>query len=350
LTKKKLEANIALTEDKISAKNYEIQNIGIQIAGKEGDIGDNQRIIAKAYLTMNELDGQSLPLLVLGSRSISEALNIFDQLDVLQQNLYSKIDLLNKDKSNLESNKNASEKAKADLVKLNKQLGDDCALVLSTSAEQTALLKQTNQSEASFKSLLASKKAQEAAFQAEINSYESQLHLLVNPSLIPNTGSGVLTWPLDKIRITQYFGNTPFATANPQIYNGKGHTGVDFAASIGTPIKAALAGTVVGMGNTDAFKGCYSFGKWIMLKHDNGLSTLYAHLSLQKVSMGQVVSTGDMIAYSGNTGYSTGPHLHFGVYATEGVQIKRFDTSINCKGATIPTADFKAYLNPLSFL
>ena len=168
--------------------------------------------------------------------------------------------------------------------------------------------------------------------------------------MIPKTGSGVLIWPLDNVYITQYFGNTSFATANPQVYNGRGHTGIDFRASIGTPVRSSLSGVVQGTGNTDAIRGCYSYGKWIMIKHPNGLSTLYAHLSLQNVIIGQEVKTGQVIGYSGNTGYSTGPHLHFGVYATQGVKIQTFSTSVNCRGAVIPVADYKAYLNPLSFL
>jgi murein DD-endopeptidase MepM/ murein hydrolase activator NlpD len=155
---------------------------------------------------------------------------------------------------------------------------------------------------------------------------------------------------LGKVIITQYFGNTEFATKNAQIYNGKGHTGVDFGASVGTPVKAAMDGIVTGVGNTDLVRTCYSYGKWIFIKHPNGLSTLYAHLSNQTVQDGQTVSTGQTIGYSGNTGYSTGPHLHFGVYATQGVRVTSFDNSINCKGVVLPLADPKAYLNPLSFL
>jgi murein DD-endopeptidase MepM/ murein hydrolase activator NlpD len=350
LTRKKLEANISVTQDKIAAKNYEIQKLGTQISGKESDIDDDKRIIAKAFSSIREIDDRSLLEMMLASDSLSKAWDSAERLSTLQTGLYGRIDRLNKDKSDLEVNKRATEKAKAELIALNKQLSDQRAIVLSTVAEQNALLKQTNQSEASYKKVLADKRAQEAAFQAEINDYESQLDLLVNPALIPHTGSGILAWPLDKIFITQYFGNTSFATANPQIYNGKGHTGVDFRASIGTPVKAAASGTVLGMGNTDLYPGCYSYGQWIMIKHPNGLSTLYAHLSLETVSVGQTVKTGDMIGYSGNTGYSTGPHLHFGVYATQGVQIKKFDNSVNCKGATIPIADYKAYLNPLSYL
>ena len=354
LNKKKLEANIGLTQDKISTKNYEIQRLGLQIAGKENNIEDNKRIIAKSYSSIRELDNNSLLELILANDSLSSAWNSIDQLGTLQTSLYSRIASLNKDKINLEANRRATEKAKSELITLNKELGDQRAIVLSTVAEQNALLKQTNQSEVAYKKLLADKKAQEAVFQAEINEYESQLNLLINPSLIPHTGSGVLLWPLAKIQITQYFGNTTFATANPQVYNGRGHTGVDFRASIGTQVKAAASGIITGSGNTDMYRGCYSYGQWIMIKHANGLSTLYGHLSLRNVSIGDEVRVGDLIGYSGNTGYSTGPHLHFGVYATQGVRIttitkKNFPNS-GCIGASMPLADPKAYLNPLSYL
>jgi len=181
---------------------------------------------------------------------------------------------------------------------------------------------------------------------------ESQLKLAVDSGKLPDTGKGILAWPVDKVFVTQYFGNTPFATANAQIYGGKGHNGIDLRASIGTPIKASMSGTVVGLSNTDTIRGCYSYGKWVMVEHPNGLSTIYAHLSLQSVTKGQSVSTGQIIGYSGNTGYTTGPHLHYTVYATEGTRIKTLSKgeSNHCTGATIPVADFKAYLNPLSYL
>jgi murein DD-endopeptidase MepM/ murein hydrolase activator NlpD len=87
-----------------------------------------------------------------------------------------------------------------------------------------------------------------------------------------------------------------------------------------------------------------------MVKHTNGLSTLYAHLSVIKVSPGQQVTTGETLGYSGNTGYSTGPHLHFTVYASQGVKIMS-RKSAACGGTyTMPIADLKAYLNPMSFL
>lgn len=350
ITDKKLKADITVTEDKIATKNLEIQRIASQIVTKEGDISDDHRIVIHALTTMSELDSRSIIEIFLASRSIADAWNDLSTVATVEGSVMSHIDKLESDKSTLETNKSASEKAKTDLVTLSNQLALQRKVVLSTEADKNSLLNQTKQSQTQFAALLAQKKSQETALEQEILTFESQLQLVVDPSKLPAPGTNVLTWPLDAIYVTQYFGNTPFSTANPQIYNGKGHTGVDFRASIGTPVKAALDGIVVGEGNTDLIPGCYSFGKWIMLKHADGLSTLYAHLSLQGVTVGQSVTTGEFIGYSGNTGYTTGPHLHFGVYATQGTEIKLFDTSVNCKGAIIPIATLKAYLNPLSYL
>ncbi|MDE2172465.1 MAG: peptidoglycan DD-metalloendopeptidase family protein [Patescibacteria group bacterium] len=350
LNRRELEAKISLTENQIAAKNLEIEQLGSQIGKKQGNIDDDRRIVRQTFMALEENSGLSLIDIFLGSNTITDAISGLDRLAALQNNVYDRIHQLSSDKVSLVSSQQASEAAKADLLALNSQLSDQRSIVLQTANAKNTLLAQTNQSESSYAKLLADTKAQELELQQEINSYELQLHLLVNPSQIPPSGSGVLSWPLDSIRITQYFGNTPFATANPQLYSGMGHDGVDFAASIGTPVKAALSGVVIGVENTDLYPGCYSFGKWIMIKHANGLSTLYAHLSLQSVHVGQQVSTGQLIGYTGNTGYTTGPHLHFGVYATAGTVIRKFTTSKHCQGAIIPLADFSAYLNPLSYL
>ena len=174
---------------------------------------------------------------------------------------------------------------------------------------------------------------------------------VLNPDNLPKIGSKVLHWPLDHIWITQYFGNTRFAKSGA--YNGHGHNGVDFGTAIGTPVKAALSGVVVETGNTDAYKGCYSYGKWVLIKHGNGLASLYAHLSDIRVKAGQRVNTGQIIAYSGNTGYTTGPHLHFTVYAADAVKVVplgKWRKTYYCAKARVPVAPLNAYMNPMDFL
>lgn len=83
------------------------------------------------------------------------------------------------------------------------------------------------------------------------------------------------------------------------------HDGYDLAAAAGTPIRASKAGKVVFAGR----KGGY--GNTVILAHSGGWSTLYGHASRLAVKVGQVVEAGDVIAYVGSTGHSTGPHLHY---------------------------------------
>lgn len=89
-----------------------------------------------------------------------------------------------------------------------------------------------------------------------------------------------------------------------------GYNGVDIAASVGTPIVAAAGGQVI-IARWGSWNGGY--GNYVVIKHNNGMQTLYAHLNSIGVSQGQWVSQGQSIGTMGNTGRSTGPHLHFEV-------------------------------------
>jgi LysM repeat protein len=89
-----------------------------------------------------------------------------------------------------------------------------------------------------------------------------------------------------------------------------GYNGVDLAASVGTPIMASADGTVI-LSRTSGYNGGY--GLYVVIKHANGTQTLYAHMSQVNVAVGEVLKQGEVIGAVGNTGRSTGPHLHFEV-------------------------------------
>jgi murein DD-endopeptidase MepM/ murein hydrolase activator NlpD len=105
-------------------------------------------------------------------------------------------------------------------------------------------------------------------------------------------------WPLKDVQLTSVFGK-----------RGRSHhEGVDLRARVGTPVYSAHSGEVVYA--DDQISG---YGKMVIMREKNGLFSLYAHCSRLKVSTGDAVKRGQLIALSGNTGSSTGPHLHFEV-------------------------------------
>ena len=97
--------------------------------------------------------------------------------------------------------------------------------------------------------------------------------------------------------ITQRFGET---------YTSKSHTGIDYACPAGTSILASADGTIIYAGWKDG-----GYGYCVFLRHPDGNMTIYEHLSSVSVKVGQALSMSDVLGYSGSTGNSTGPHLHF---------------------------------------
>jgi murein DD-endopeptidase MepM/ murein hydrolase activator NlpD len=227
-------------------------------------------------------------------------------------------------------------------------------VLANNKAERAELLVATKNEEANYQTLLKQKQAARDLIVKEMRDFEAKLQFILDPSTIPAPGTRVFGWPLKNIVVTQYFGGTEFAKRNAGVYGGRAyHPGVDLGAPSGTQIYAPLAGTVRATGNTDAVPGCYSWGKWTLIDHANGLSTLYAHQSVISVVPGQRVATGEVIGYVGSTGFSTGPHLHFTVYAKDGVSVRKFNeikSVTSCGAATTPVAATEAYLDPMLYL
>lgn len=347
----KLQKDIALTQTQIKQKDTQIIVINTSISTTTSEIEEVEAQIADSLRQLGALDNESLLATMLVGGSLA---SFFDQsatLASLRTGLEKRVEALTDLKENLATSKNAAEQKRKELSNLQSDLSNQRQGLAVTRDSQNKLLTETKNQESEYQKLIAQKKAQQAQFEQDLQDFQAKLNLSFNPNTLPPTGQGSIQWPADKIIITQYFGNTEFATKNAQVYNGKGHTGIDLGMPPGTVLKAARAGTVLGTGNTDATCPGASFGKWVFIKHENGLSTLYAHLSSISVSQGQTVNTGQTVGLSGSTGYATGPHLHFGVYASAGSEIASFPSS-SCKGKTytMPVGDIKAYLNPLSYL
>lgn len=142
----------------------------------------------------------------------------------------------------------------------------------------------------------------ESMIQAELKRQEELLRAQNVP--MPEYNGSAFMWPTP----SNHTVNSPFGyRIHPITGKNTLHAGVDIPVGMGTKVYASQSGTVMTAGSVSGY------GTTVIINHGSGLSTLYGHLSSTNVSVGQSVSQGDLIAYSGNTGNSTGPHLHFEV-------------------------------------
>jgi murein DD-endopeptidase MepM/ murein hydrolase activator NlpD len=356
-SRKKISNDIKATETQIQEAELTISKLGLEITDKQKLVDDHSAAIAESIRQTNAIENKSLVERFLSSESFSSFWTDLEQNLTIQISFKSAIDYLLSISAELRANQAEKAAEKEQLAQYKKVLGGQVDVVAQTKAEQQTILTQTKNKEAEYQKLLAQKESQKKAFEAEMLDIESKIKILIDPGSYPAPLRGILKWPLDGIiRITQEFGGSQFAKTNPGIYGRPFHPGTDFAASIGTKIKSVGPGTVRGIGNTDAYPGCYAWGKWILIDHTNGISSLYGHLSSILVSPGDTVKEGDIIALSGNTGVTTGPHLHLTLYASQGVKIGKYGAykpgAAGCAAtdASGPFADLDAYLDPMTYL
>lgn len=354
LERKKVSTEITRTENRISSTDLEINKLILEINRTQDDIDSTEAAISAIIRSEYKAGDDSLIELLLGNEKLSDFWSVYEAHANVREVMAEKVTELDSFQKLLEEQRLDNENKRKELSSLKDQYVDQNTVLINNKKEQTNLLEVTKNEEKNYQSLLASKKQAKEQIEKEMREFESKLQFILDPNTIPAAGTRVFSWPLDKVIITQLFGGTEFAARNASVYGGRAyHPGVDFGTPRGTPIKAPLTGTVRATGNTDAVPGCYSWGKWTLIDHANGLSTLYAHQDVISVTAGQKVNTGDIIGYSGNTGYSTGPHLHFTVYAKDGVTVRKFNeikTVTGCGPATTPVAATDAYIDPMLYL
>ncbi len=356
LTDKKLETDIRVTESKIASAVDSITALKFDIDITGARIADNSKTLKKTLRERYALESYTLPEILLAHPTFSSFWSFVTYLDKFQTTIRTRVESLKDLRASLEEKEKRLNDEKANLLSYKGRLVDQKDIVLVNKDTKERLLTETKNKESLYGDMLEERIAKREALEREIAEFEERLRVEIDPASLPETGTGVLSWPFDTVFLTQYFGNTPFASANPQVYGNGGHNGIDLRGAVGTPVKAALNGTVVDTGDTDA--QCYkvSYGKWVLVRHYNGISTLYAHLSLIRVKAGDEVARGDIVGYSGNSGYSTGPHLHFTVYATAAVSISqptgpnKYVSKICGTYLKLPLSAKNGYLNPLSYL
>lgn len=303
-----LEEQITLHEELIEQKSVELE--------KAQDVADEQLRRLKVRIRNMEENGRYNYVAVLfGAESISEFLSLMDDIgDIMKsdrdlENSYKEaVTDLKTVKSEYEEARLELKEQKAELTNLSAQLEKDIA-------EANAAIQELEGDISANSAILSQLNAQDKEMQDKINQKIKELNEQNKPSNPSNpsnpskpSGSGTLTvWPSYCTYITSVQGNRVHPITGQQGTHG----GTDIGASYGSAIYAAGSGTVVTAYNNSAYNGGY--GNYAMINHGNGIQTLYAHMSVCSVTVGQTVSAGQTIGYVGSTGRSTGPHLHFEV-------------------------------------
>lgn len=301
-------ADLAATEEKIASTQAELDENRARLKQREKVF---TRRIRDIYMhgQLSYLD------VVLGAKDFSDFSN---RLELLRRVLDADISLI----SDIRQERAAIEAAQKELeVQRDRQarLRDEAAAkrdeIASHKDEQQAVLYQAQNDKAtaekayaeyqqasqSLGDKLRQRAAEEAAAQAAPDVSDS------GGSDSPPAGgggTGAMIWPVNGV-ITSPYGYRTHPIFGTTIY----HSGIDIGVDYGTPVHAADGGTVVEAGWISGY------GYAVVIDHGNGLSTLYGHNQELAVSAGQAVSQGQVIAYAGSTGNSTGPHVHFEVRA-----------------------------------
>lgn len=323
------ESYVRQLDQEMAAISSQLEELSGQIADKESEIAVTQEELSAAQeAEVQQYDAMKLRIkymyekgdttfidFILESKSISQLLNRAEYISQISQYDRQMLDEYAATRQTIADNEAKLESERADLL----------ALQESTQAKHNSveeLLAAKEEQLKSYETQIASAQSQINAYEQDLAAQESKIRQIEEEMqkaeeearkkaessgtsyTVKSLGNTKFIWPCpSSSRITSAFGGRESPTEGAS----SNHQGIDIGASTGSDIVAAADG-VVTIATYSA-----SAGNYVMLSHGGGVSTVYMHCSSLNVSEGQSVTQGQVIAKVGSTGYSTGPHLHFGI-------------------------------------
>jgi murein DD-endopeptidase MepM/ murein hydrolase activator NlpD len=291
-------AKLVLLAQQVDQAKEQLALKEAELAQHIADFGRRMRLMYKS----GQISGLEL---IFSAANFTDLMNRVVFFNVIVREDRRQVAALQKERAAIEAMKADLEAKKAEQARVVKQVQDQKAQLQAVRDQRAAREQQIAAIEAKFQGLLADMEAQRAALQAQIAS-------LIHESFRARS-SGKWKWPIDGV-ITQGFGCTsyPFEPYDPTCATHHFHSGIDIATDYGTPVHASDGGIVhnftMGCGWGPGLCG---YGRYVVMVHAGGFTTLYGHLSSWAVADGVQVDKDTVIGYEGSTGNSTGPHLHF---------------------------------------
>lgn len=303
-----LEAMLAAEQGRLASLEQQVTEQTARLAVLEQQYGVALKVLERRVRAIYESDSPDLISFAFGATSFTDLVDHFDLLDRIGRQDERVASALDDARIAVDRTRAATERARQGVARSVSVIATSTEAQRATRDRIAAQRDALAAVEGAKKQALSGVQEDRAAFIAEVESLAAQSAELAariaaaqsaaSASAVPPTSSSgaTLSWPVSG-PVTSGFG--------PRW--GRMHEGIDIAVATGTPVNAAAAGTVIYVG----WLGGY--GNLVVIDHGNGLSTAYAHNSSLAVGEGSAVGAGATIAFSGNTGNSSGPHVHFEV-------------------------------------
>lgn len=320
VTKNLLDQRNQLLLEQIDDTQNQIDDAAAQIARYELLEQEQYELFCQQVRSEEERGSLSYLSVLFKATSMADLLNRMEFVNEVAEYNKTLIAAMKETRENIKAEKTEMEAKEA-------KLGEQQDELQGKLDETTKLMNEYAADQRELEKLYAAEEEAGKAIVAEIN------RLMAESDVVPSAEGFI--WPVTTSRkISSPQGNR----VSPG--NGIGssnHKGVDICnVSYSSKIYATKSGKVLiaSMPYSDPDGGKSGYGNYVVIDHGGGMSTLYAHMSIVKVSVGQYVTQGDVIGVTGNTGASTGPHLHYEVHST---------TMVNGRAVTV-------YENPLNYL
>jgi len=304
ITNRRIENTIQSTSLKIVDTEKNLQNISLSISELEANIDRNKFLITQYIQAVNEMETRPVIFSLAAEKELGEMVRVMNSYQRMRDVFNQEIHRFTKDLERLGVAKKTREEERINFENLIQEKSIEQENIKQVEQEKKKLLTETRSEESEYQKILNEKLALKKQFEESLQAFESELQYVLNPSSYPEPAFGIFSWPLKTVLITQPFGLTADSkrlySFRTGAWSGR-HTGVDFRAN-NNKVYAMGNGTVVDFGNTDLDCPRASFGGWMLIRYDNGLSSIYSHLSSFTAEKGQRVTKDTVVAISGNTG------------------------------------------------
>jgi len=308
-----LQASVDKLKLNIEETQLEIRKLDLEIVAKENEIKRQKEQIATALsLLYKEGDKSDIEIMLMND-NFSQYIDQIKQLKDLNSGISDSLDALKTKQASLKSDRESQTARQENLVKLQDDLIAQQANLGDERGAKQVVLDQTKNSEAEYQKLLAQAKKEQLNAAADIANLEKTVRQRLSKSKQFNaidTSSEGFTWPVPKNTITAYFHDPEYPFRN--VFE---HPAIDIRAKQSTTVRAASSGYVA-----RAQDGGATGYSYIMLVHNDGLSTVYGHVSVISVNEDDYVTQGQVIGMSGGMPgthgagrLTTGAHMHFEV-------------------------------------